>query len=405
MNLVTESRRYTAQKKESAMGRSLRSLERPQTLAKTSAASGTDPDTLQGWIDAVRGRTIPQLGRNLRALENQLQGSAPKAKTTRRQALRLDHHQLPAAPTAPINAPAPATAPTTASVTAPGWPSAQTAYAASLWPAGSANQYAQRLPSAATAILTPELSAPDAGRFQVEAFTESEFLAPQLAPAPKLIPAPQLTEARPNDATQWPSAPPVPAISDDGNQWLNQASTPSTGGTSAKLDAGLSLAKDEFERELAAILGQPTPAQQSPTQTTTPTQADTQTQAGTLTPETAPLQSRHDIFDQMGLAMRYANSFDLGKVNLNERFREFEQALEPTRAAPAIQPQPAEASPFANPYVTPMQLDDFDLVAELAEISATQPPTNLPPTSQPNPIHPAPIHPDSTDTSAGEHHE
>ncbi|MFZ5600874.1 MAG: hypothetical protein ACOY7J_00345, partial [Pseudomonadota bacterium] len=288
---------------------------------------------------------------------------------------------------------------------------ANTVAAASLWP-----QPMQRLPAAPYA---PEFSAPGTGRFQVESFaagpTSPEDLfkpdaAVSTAPAVSAAPTASAPAFAPTSAEPGISLP----VNDDAIGWLAQAQSEQpkkiTSASRKSLDSGLSLAKDEFERELASILGQTgsaaapvvappvtdplfqnaqpqnTQAQPAPQQTKPPVLPD---------PNAPPPHPSHDVFDQMGLGMRYANSFDLGNVNLNERFNRFEQELEQPATPPQRTSAPAAPSPFVDPYANPMSLDEFDLVAELAEIGAEKKVCPPPQSNTPN----------STDTTAGEHHE
>jgi hypothetical protein len=84
------------------------------------------------------------------------------------------------------------------------------------------------------------------------------------------------------------------------------------------------------------------------------------------TPAPAPKPDAHEVFNQMGLAMNYANSFDLGAVDLSARFDQFEREL-----ALDTRPAPGAAAPIAVP-VKALELDDFDLVADLAHLSGAQ---------------------------------
>lgn len=377
-----------------------RKVKKVEGFAASLATQQLAPAQLQEQIDVIRGRKIAQPTRSLRALEDRVLGRQPPAPTSapQRETLRIDKGQV--AP--PANAPAPATTPV-----AP----ANTVAAASLWP-----QPMQRLPAAPYA---PEFSAPGTGRFQVESFaagpTSPEDLfkpdaAVSTAPAVSAAPTASAPAFAPTSAEPGISLP----VNDDAIGWLAQAQSEQpkkiTSASRKSLDSGLSLAKDEFERELASILGQTgsaaapvvappvtdplfqnaqpqnTQAQPAPQQTKPPVPPD---------PNAPPPHPSHDVFDQMGLGMRYANSFDLGNVNLNERFNRFEQELEQPATPPQRTSAPAAPSPFVDPYANPMSLDEFDLVAELAEIGAEKKVCPPPQSNTPN----------STDTTAGEHHE
>ena len=407
------------------MGRSLRSLE--QSLAKPRSAAAKKaggkgrtksqprkvkkvegftaslatqqlaPAQLQEQIDVIRGRKIAQPTRSLRALEDRVLGRKPPATTApQRETLRIDKGQVappPAAPAQPALSPA--------------LPPTNTVAAASLWP----QPKQQRLPAPPYA---PEFSAPGSGRFQVESFAAGPTSPDDLFKPDAAVSAAPSTGSPPPTSAPTIAQPGtgVPVI-DDAIGWLAQAQSEQpkkiTSASRQSLDSGLSLAKDEFERELASILGQPGTAaapvvappatdplfQNAQPQNTQAQPAPQPAKPPVPDPNAPPPHPSHDVFDQMGLGMRYANSFDLGNVNLNDRFNRFEQELEQPAAPPQRAPAPVAASPFVDPYANPMSLDEFDLVAELAEIGAEK---KVCPPSQSN-------IPNSTDTTAGEHHE
>jgi hypothetical protein len=84
-----------------------------------------------------------------------------------------------------------------------------------------------------------------------------------------------------------------------------------------------------------------------------------------------PKQDQHEVFNQMGLAMNYANSFDLGTMDISARFDRFDEelALVPS---PSIPTAAALSSPAVHTSVQALALDEFDFVEDLAEISAAQ---------------------------------
>lgn len=455
--------RATAAKK--ANGTHGNTKARAPSVKKTAGFSASlpleqlAPAQLQEQIDVIRGRRIAQPTRSLRALEDRVLGRAPQS-TQQRETLRLDKGQVASTKYTPQNTSqnTPATSypsipypsnpyPTTPNglpispplvssanpnTGASPLPPTGTVSAASLWP-----QPSQRHPAAAAAPYAPEFSAPGSGRFQVESFagplSPDELFKPDAAVsaspdinATRNASAPGLAPAIASPNFQSNSAQPrldLP-VNDDAIGWLAQAQSEQpkkiTSASKQSLNSGLALAKDDFERELAAILGQPSNAAAPVTTapTVVPPAADPlfqnaqpqNSQAQPTPPPSKPVapdpnapppHPSHDVFDQMGLGMRYANSFDLGNINLNERFKRIEQDLEPaTTARSQRTASPMTPSPFVDPYANPMSLDEFDLVAELAEISAEKPicPPNLvnaPKTTRPN----------STDTTTGEHHE
>lgn len=414
------------------MGRSLRSLE--QSLAKPRSAAAKKaggkgssknqprkvkkvegftaslatqqlaPAQLQEQIDVIRGRKIAQPTRSLRALEDRVLGRKPPATSApQRETLRIDKGQVappPAAPVQPVSAQSPLIQPGNVQ---PG----NTVAAASLWP----QPKQQRLPAPPYA---PEFSAPGTGRFQVESFAAGPTSPEDLFKPDAAVSAAPSTGALISGSAPTVAQPDtgVPVI-DDAIGWLAQAQSEQpkkiTTASRQSLDSGLSLAKDEFERELASILGQPGTAaapvvappatdplfQNAQPQNTQAQPAPQPTKPPVPDPNAPPPHPSHDVFDQMGLGMRYANSFNLGNVNLNDRFNRFEQELEQPAAPPQRAPAPVAASPFVDPYANPMSLDEFDLVAELAEIGADKKVCPPPQSNTPN----------STDTTAGEHHE
>jgi hypothetical protein len=170
----------------------------------------------------------------------------------------------------------------------------------------------------------------------------------------------------------WQS--PAPATDVDDANWLAraQAEQPQKITTASKrsLNSGLALAKDDFERELATILGREaapavTPGKPGAPSAASPARAPAAPAADVSAPARHP---NHEVFDQMGLGMRYANSFDLGNVSLSDSFSRLEADLGLTPASKGRSPPAA-----ANPYVDPMNLEEFDLVAELAHIGAERP--------------------------------
>ena len=128
-----------------------------------------------------------------------------------------------------------------------------------------------------------------------------------------------------------------------------------------------------FERDVAAMLSRPSAASAPEDRqweetvrnaATAPPAASATSPAAPTTPEppAAPKRDAHDVFNQMGLAMNYANSFDLGAMDLSARLDRFDEELAlSSNTTPAVPVQ-----------VQALALDDFDLVADLAEISGAQ---------------------------------
>lgn len=372
-----------------ATGSGLRSLE--QSLQ--SARSGTGKTRggglavgLASEIALVRGQQYHRPSSQLRALEERVLGATP-ARTAPEPVAPpvIEQQRLAQEQVNPLWL--------TPSPVAPAQGFMFSAFAAQEWVDGS---------------YSPELSAPDTGRFQVEAFTHADQWSPEehisaaygaapagvsLAPAPAIAPP----SSPPQFAHSRPSVPPVhgresssPSIAlPDEENWLAEAERPTTitAASQQSLNPGLALAKDDFEKELAAILGQnqtPAAANQPVAPASTPAGVGGSA-AAVPTPATA--HPNHNIFDQMGLGMSYANSFDLGNVSIAKRLDQLERELAvasptPAPVQPITQPEPT-SSPrgreLESPFVDPMSLDEFDLVAELAEIGAeapAQPATN-----------------------------
>lgn len=427
------------------MGRGLRSLERsvvgacnssrshfrnnlPNTVHKQRPAEGFNSlGELQEQIAVVRGQYIAPPTDSLRALEQRVLGvstarSVMLSGAPERETLRLDQGQV-----------------------APGFfpavqvPTLYPAYTQTPWndsvgliDTGATSQ-AYSVPAYAAANYAPEFSAPGSGRFQVESFADEDyFIAPDLngAQAP-LIQTPALPSQSPAipsfqaptlEAPQVPAfQPPSLAIGSQGggagqpmiddSDWIsaaqNERPAKITAASKQSLNPSLALAKHDFERELAEILGTSAASAPAPSVASTPdslfntSAADPKTSiaqqpSGAPNKPAAPTEAviphpNHNVFDQMGLAMRYANSFDLGNVSLKalkDRFDHFEEAIDV--GAHSSQPaQPARAQGLQNPFVDPMSLDDFDLVAELAEIGVERPVAERPvvePTLAPPPV-------------------
>ena len=84
--------------------------------------------------------------------------------------------------------------------------------------------------------------------------------------------------------------------------------------------------------------------------------------------EPAPPGRGHEIFDRLGGAMRYANTFDLGSMDLRQHFEALDRAMEESPDAATVQ-SPGEHPPL----LPPGDLDDLDILADLAELQAEGP--------------------------------
>jgi hypothetical protein len=242
------------------------------------------------------------------------------------------------------------------------------------------------------------------GRYNVESFEDTSTIT-----APRLpTPTPQF-----NGGTTPPgaiSAPAMPTVPQPGvtpcaepHAEISPSSLPELPERS-QVPRRTSLTTDQeavaanFERDISSMLG--TPAS-TPENQQWDDAVRNATNAATATPETTPSvttsqpaampkQDQHEVFNQMGLAMNYANSFDLGAMDLSARFDRFDEelALVPK---PAVPTSTALSSPAFRTPVQALSLDDFDLVEDLAEITgAAQPCPNKEdaPTATPTPANP-----------------
>lgn len=371
------------------MRRSLRLLERSVADGgkhKQRPAEGVaGPGYLQEQIAVVRGQHIGKPTSTLRALETRVLGGGVARSPLipeyiGHETLRLDQEQLAPHHYPPSHAP---------DYPFPAEPPIAQPSAPRTIPVSAATYYANAW-SVPSQHYSPEFSAPDTGRFQVESFAEdllgnddddgfampsmpsideaSRFQLSGQAPSSTSKPANGVGNGRINSAPKF-----------DDNDWISAAQTdrPAKISSSSKqsLNPGLALAKDDFERELAAILGTsaaspaPDPLFTNPGAAAQPTPPAA---APAKPAEPEVIHPNHNVFDQMGLAMRYANSFDLGNVSLNDRFEHFDKDLDTGRSNAHV-PQPVQTSGMTNPFVDPMNLDEFDLVAELAEIGIENP--------------------------------
>ena len=351
---------------------------------------------LRQQIEVVQGKRVGQPSSGLRALEDRLLGKIPCQQQTGPQleTQRLDHGQAPlispAAPQGPQSTFTEASPPASPRlITAAPQPMPISAS-----PVNNSVHTAQSY--------APEFSAPNTGRFHVEPFSEptspdelfksAEAVFPPSPPAtspatprqqPTRLATPpqnqqtfqtapwQPAATQPSTTAQQPDA--QPSLLTDDDSWIQQAKDdqPQKISESSRnaLDSSAVLAKDDFEKDLAAILGHSPQPQQAPaSQAAQPQHTESPEPAAGSDPNVPPPYPSHDIFDQMGLGMQYANSFDLGEVNLQDRFNQFDRELVPKKA-----PRQQPAQSMSSPFVDPMELDEFDLVAELAEISAVSP--------------------------------
>ncbi len=117
------------------------------------------------------------------------------------------------------------------------------------------------------------------------------------------------------------------------------------------------LAEDEADAEVRAILAEKglQPLEPVPPAAPEPAPAD-----GAVSREPPPPVDRHAVFAAMGRPMAHANSFSLGRFDLDRHFSMLEEGL--SLAVPA-------AGGAGEMRPDPRQLDELDLVGELALIS------------------------------------
>lgn len=235
--------------------------------------------------------------------------------------------------------------------------------------AASMQRYYHAAPSAVVRAAPARAMASDAfsGRYNVESFEDASNALPVSVPrtdyntgtVPVFSPNPQLQAVIAPVLTQTPA----PTMSPQ--PWAAEQSL--------RAQRKRALSQDQkdvaasFERDIASIVGSTAataPEDQQWNDTLrTAAQAPISTPVVNAQPTpTAPQRDAHEVFNQMGLAMNYANRFDLGAMDLSARFDHFDNEL-------ALAPQSKPSAPIP---VQALSLDEFDLVADLAEISGAQ---------------------------------
>ncbi len=106
---------------------------------------------------------------------------------------------------------------------------------------------------------------------------------------------------------------------------------------------------DEFNKQLQEIV------EKSPKSSSPPTSSEDSNQETNTNNQ--PQQLGHDIFDRIGESRKYANTFNVGKIDVGKRFDAFDLDLDKTEAS--TQQKIAED----------LGLDSFDIMADLAQIS------------------------------------
>jgi hypothetical protein len=103
--------------------------------------------------------------------------------------------------------------------------------------------------------------------------------------------------------------------------------------------------------------------------------SNAQSQHGRTNPDAAA-NDGHAIFKKISENMQYANAYDLGTVELENRFSDFDRIEDIKRTPKASQPQPAPAAKAAPaPAVSAeMQVDHADFIRDLDAIAAERKP-------------------------------
>lgn len=332
-----------SQAKSRARALTVMRLEGASSRALAQHVPAKLPKDLEDQIAVVRGRAAAKPSRGLLQLEERLlrtSDAEPQTPTVQ----RYDHGaRSPTLPLPPPELPAP--------------PVVRQARALSAEP-----------PLAGSAF---------GGRFNVESFEETP-LAPPVRVQPSDVnvsPPANTVPVMPNVPWQEPRVTTAGAVPWAAEQQSRRESRKRT------LNAEQKAVAENFQRDLAAMLGDAGPKAEAPEDKQwdnslrsvaqpAPT-PNTSVAPPTSAPPSTPTTSKpdaHEVFNQMGVAMNYANSFDLGAVNLSTRFDQFEREL-----ALAPNPVPTPAAPVP---VQALALDDFDLVADLAVIGGAPPMTS-----------------------------
>lgn len=313
-------------------------LESGTTAGQSSHARPARlPKDMEDQIAVVRGRAVGKPSRGLLQLEQrllQLRGAGPTSAVVQRH----DHGAMPVS-TAPV--------------------------------------------SQARAFSAPVAASEFGGAYNVESFEDTSTIT-----APKQMPSTPNTEYNAGTISP-PAAPTAPAAEITRCADPRNATSPGSVPESPVADRATrrsALTADQeavatsFERDIAAMLGTASPAS-TPENQQWDDAVRNATNAPTATPQTpavvaaqptaTPKRDEHDVFNQMGVAMNYANSFDLGAMDLSAQFDRFDEEL---ALAPKAK-MPVTAAFTSTTLHTPVQslaLDDFDLVEDLAEISGAQ---------------------------------
>ena len=179
------------------------------------------------------------------------------------------------------------------------------------------------------------------GRYNVESFEDTSTITAPRAPTatpeyiagttPGTISAPAVPTVPPPGVT--PCAEPPAAISPSA---FPQAPERIQAPRRTSLDTEQEAVAANFERDISAMLGTASPASTPENQqwddavrnaTIAPTATPATPAVATPQPAAAPKQDQHEVVNQMGLAMNYANNFDLGTMDISARFDRFDEEL------------------------------------------------------------------------------
>jgi len=132
--------------------------------------------------------------------------------------------------------------------------------------------------------------------------------------------------------------------------------------------------EDEFLADMASIMSKLPPALQQQARDILPQPSKAQSQPPPQqAPAALPPQNEHAIFDRIARSMQYANAYDLGTVELDNRFADFDKYYdqkEQAKAPPAVTPQvmAVPAAPAATTAAAMDMPDPMEMIKDLDSI-------------------------------------
>ncbi len=147
---------------------------------------------------------------------------------------------------------------------------------------------------------------------------------------------------------------------DDFMAELDSITAMSKSRSSKKMPKQFSGEVDAFQKELDAMVGKPS-SSSSPNSDQAKPNEDKNNDASPYKGTSAGL-SNHSVFDRLATNRPYANSFNLGTVNVGDRFDQFDVELDREEARTQTQ------------IASDLGLSDVDVIADLSEISETAQP-------------------------------